>query len=72
MFDEVFCKSLCKKGVSRFFKKEEQFTDSAVVLNRTKRDVLKLQQQFGNTVYFFQGANSRTLNTVCINNRLSR
>ena len=41
---------------SKFFKKREQFTDSAVALNKTKKDVFKL--------HFFQCVCSLTLNTV--------
>ena len=39
MFDEVFFVSQIAKIFARFFKKE-QFTDSAVALNETKRDFL--------------------------------
>ena len=46
--------------------------NSAVALNKTKIDVFKLRQHLRNTVYFFHGANSLTLITVCIKNRLSR
>ena len=72
MFDEVFLQVTTQKRVSRFFKKREQFTVSAVALNKTKRDVFKLQQHFRNTMHFFHNANSLTLNTVGIKNRLSR
>ena len=38
VFDNVFfCKSNCKNVFSRFFKKREQFTDSAVTSNKTRR-----------------------------------
>ena len=60
-----------QKCVSRFFKKREEFIYSAEALNKTKRGVVKLQQHFGNTVHFFHSANSLTLITVCIKNRLS-
>ena len=36
-----------------FQKKREQFTDSAVAF-KTKKDFFKLQQDFMDTVYFFQ------------------
>ena len=71
MFDEVFLQVTLQERVSRFFKNVERFTDSAVALNKTKRDVFKLQQHFWNTV-FFHSANSLTLNTVRKKNRLSR
>ena len=51
--------------------------DSAVALNiatmnKTKRDFSKLRQDFMDTVYFFHSANSLTLNTASIKNRLTR
>ena len=52
-FDEVFLQVTLQKCVSKFFQKKEQFTDSAMALNKIKRDVFKLQQHFRNTVYFF-------------------
>ena len=45
-----------QKCVSKFFKKREQYTDSAVALSRTKRNVFKQ--------HFFQCVNSITLNTL--------
>ena len=50
-----------QKCVYKFFKKREQFTDYALVSNKTKRDVVKLQPDFPNTAYFFHGASSLTL-----------
>ena len=44
--------------------------DSAVALNKTKRDFFQLQQDFMDAVYFFRSANSLTLNTVYIKNHL--
>ena len=50
---KFFLQVTVQKCVSGFFKKREQFMDSAVALNKTKRDVFKLQQHFRrNTVYF--------------------
>ena len=64
-----FCKSHCEKTVFLGFSRQESslwtLLFMGVVLNKTKRDVLKLQQHFKNTVYFFHGANSLTLITVC-------
>ena len=53
-----------QKYFSRFFKKRKQSTDSAVASNKTKRDFLKLQQDYMDTVYFFHSANSLTLHCV--------
>ena len=36
---KFFLQVTLQKRVFRFFKKREQFTDSAVALNKTKRDV---------------------------------
>ena len=70
MFDEVFLLVKLQKCLSGFFEKREQFMDSAVA--KTKRDVFILQQHFIDTAYFFQSANTLTLNTVCIKNGLLR
>ena len=53
---KFFLQVTLQKCVSKFFKKREQFTDSAVALNKTKRGVFEL--------HFFQCINSLTLNTV--------
>ena len=53
MLDDVFCESN-RKNVSLYFsKKREQSTDSAVAF-KTKKGFFKLQQDFVDTVYFFQ------------------
>ena len=57
---KFFCKSRCKNVFLDFSRNKEQFMDSAVALNKTKRDVFKLQQHFRNTVYIFHSANSLT------------
>ena len=54
-----FCKSNCRNVLSRFFKKREQFTDSAVKLNKTKRQFFKITSLNGHRV-FFHSANSLT------------
>ena len=64
MVDEVFFVSEIAKSLSRFFKKREQFTDSAVASNKTKKDFVKLLQDFTNIVYFFDSANSLTLHSM--------
>ena len=69
---KFFLQVTLQKCVFRFFKKRKQFTDSAVALNKTKRNAFKLQQHFRNTVHFFHSANSLTWNTVSTKNRLSR
>ena len=45
--------------------------DSVVVLNKTKRFFLSATRHYGHHV-FFHSANSLTLNTVRIKNRLSQ
>ena len=50
-----------QKCFSGFFKKIEQFMDSAVISNKIKREFLKLQLDLMDTVYFFHSANSLTL-----------
>ena len=65
VFDEVFfCKSNCKNVLSRFFKERDQFTDSAVAFNKTKKDFFKLQRELMDTLYFFRSANLLTSNTA--------
>ena len=49
--------------------------DSAVALNKTKRDYFLYYRKLlrtVDTVYIFHSANSLTLDTVCIKNRVSR
>ena len=48
------CKSYCKNVFSGFFKEREQFTDSAVAFNKTKRDYFKLQRDLMGSVFFPQ------------------
>ena len=69
---KFFCKSRCKNVFLGFSGNREQLMDSAVALNKTKRDVFKLLQHFRNAVYIFHSANLVTLITVCIKNRFSR
>ena len=47
-----FLQVTLQKCVSRFFKKRMQFTDSAVVLNKTKRDVLISNYTLGTQCIF--------------------
>ena len=72
MSDEFFFVSQIAKMLFYIFQKREQFTDSALGLNETKRDFFKLRQEFMDTVNFFHSAISLTLDTVCIKNRSSR
>ena len=51
-FDKVFLQITLQKCVSRFFKKKEQFTDSAMTLNKTKRDVLTGNNTLGTQCIF--------------------
>ena len=63
-----------QKCISAFFKKREQFTDSAAVLNKIKKDVFKLQQHFRNQ-WIFSTALAHYCNfehCVHIKNYLSR
>ena len=71
---KFFLQVTLQKCVSNldFSENREQFMDSAVALNETKRDVCNLLQHFRNTVYFFHSANSLTLITVCMKNLISR
>ena len=59
-----FYKSKCKTVFIRVFKKREQFTDSALALNKTKKGFfLIVTRAFGHRV-FFHRANSLTPNTA--------
>ena len=73
---DIFLLVELQKCFSGFFRIIEQFMDSDVTLNNIKREFLKLQQDLGDTVYFFYSANLLTLkfslNTAWIKNRLSR
>ena len=66
MFDEVFFFQV--KLQKRFFEifQREQFKNSAVASNNTKRDFVILQQDFMDmdTEYFFHSANSLTLHCM--------
>ena len=55
----------------RFFKRE-QFTDSAVALNKAKRDLFNCNKTLRTPLIFFHSANLFALDTVCIKNRLLR
>ena len=44
---KFFLQVTLQKCVSRFFKKKEQFTDSAVALNKTKKDALTSNYSLG-------------------------
>ena len=51
-FDEVFLQVTLQKCVSTFFKKREQFTDSAMALHKTKLDVLTSNYTLGTRCIF--------------------
>ena len=71
MFDEVFLKVNLQKCYFRFFKRE-QFTDSAVAINKTKKDFFNCNKTLRTPLIFFHSSNSLALDTVCIKNRLLR
>ena len=50
---KFFLQVTLQKCVSRFFKKREQFTDSAVALNKTKKDALTSNYTLGTQCIFF-------------------